>query len=134
MKVLLADDDRDQLHLRGILLAKGGFEIIEATDSASALSAAAAQKPACAVVDLRFPTQALGLALIRALKALDGAIRVIVLTGSDPSKFDGLPEKRLVEEVMVKGGSSAHLLTKLRELAGVTQGETRERARIGTRR
>ena len=117
MKVLLADDDQDQLHLRGMLLAKSGFEIIEALDSASALRAAAAQRPECAVVDLRFPTQALGLGLIRALKEMDAAMRVIVLTGADPSKFNGLPEKRLVDEVLVKGGPLTHLLSRLREMA-----------------
>jgi uncharacterized protein (TIGR00251 family) len=118
MRVLLADDDQDQLHLRGMVLAKSGFEIFEASDSASALKTAKEQKPQCAVVDLRFPTQALGLALIRALKALDAAMRVIVLTGSDPGKLARLPEKNLIDEVMVKGAGSARLVAKLREMDG----------------
>jgi hypothetical protein len=114
MRVLLADDDQDQLHLRAMLLARAGFEIIEATDSASAVKAAKEQKPQCAVVDLRLPTQVLGLALIRALKDLDAAIRVIVLTGSDPGNLNALPEKILIDEVVVKGAASAHLVAKLR--------------------
>lgn len=118
MKVLLADDDEDQLHLRALVLEKSGFETIEAGDSASAMRAAAAQKPQCAVVDLRLPTQALGLALIRDLKSLDAAMRIIVLTGSDPNRFDGLPEKKLVDEVILKGASSAQLVAKLRDMAG----------------
>ncbi|HEY1950227.1 MAG TPA: DUF167 family protein [Bryobacteraceae bacterium] len=118
MKVLLADDDRDQLHLRAMVLAKSGFEIIEASDSASAIKAAKEHKPQCAVVDLRFPTQVHGLALIRALKALDAAMCVIVLTGADPGNLDHMPEKSLIDEVIVKGSASAQLVTKLRQFAG----------------
>lgn len=122
MKVLLADDDEDQLHLRALVLAKSGFEIVEATDSAAALEAAAQQKPECAVVDLRFPTQAQGLALIRALKEIDAAIRIIVLTGADVGAFSRLAERSLVDEVIVKGGASARLVTKLREFAQLSDG------------
>jgi uncharacterized protein len=43
---------------------------------------------------------------------------VIVLTGGDPGRLDQLPERGLVDEVMVKGTSSAHLLERLRALAG----------------
>jgi uncharacterized protein len=117
MKVLLADDDEDQLHLRALVLAKSGFEVIQASDSAAALKAAREQKPGCAVVDLRFPTQAQGLALIRALKALDAAMCVIVLTGTDPGNLDHLPEKSLIDEVIVKGSASARLVTALRQFA-----------------
>ena len=118
MKILLADDDRDQLELRSMLLARGGFETIQACDGRTALEAAAAQMPECAVVDLRLPTEELGLGLIRGLKNLNAAMRVIVLTGGDPSRLNELPERRLVDEVIVKGTSSANLLEALRALAG----------------
>jgi hypothetical protein len=118
MKVLLTDDDQDQLHLRALVLAESGFDIIEASDSASALKAAKEQKPQCAVVDLRFPTQALGLALIRALKDLDAAMRIIVLTGASPGHLDRVPEKDLIDDVMLKGSGLAQLMTKLHEQNG----------------
>jgi two-component system OmpR family response regulator len=121
MKVLLADDDKDQLELRGLLLSTSGFETIEVSDGPSALRAAAAEKPECAVVDLRFPTEELGLRLIRGLKKMNAAMRVIVLTGADPLRIGRLPEKELMDEVIVKGSSSHQLLRSLKTLAGTLQ-------------
>jgi len=118
MRILIADDDKDQLELRSLLLAEDGHETIEATTAAAALTAAKTQKPECAVIDLRIPTEAMGLGLIRALKEMDAAMRVFVLTGADPRRLNGLPEKNLVEEVIVKGSSTAYLMKKLGELAG----------------
>jgi DNA-binding response OmpR family regulator len=114
MRILLADDDKDQLELRSLLLAEDGHETFEATTAAAALTAARKQKPECAVIDLRIPTEAMGLGLIRDLKELDAAMRVFVLTGADPRRFNGLPEKKLVEEVIVKGSSTAYLMKRLR--------------------
>jgi uncharacterized protein (TIGR00251 family) len=130
MKVLLADDDKDQLQLRGLLLATSGFETIEVSDGASALQAAEAQRPECAVVDLFFPTEELGLHLIRALKKLNEAIRVIVLTGGDPLRIGRLPEKNLVDEIIVKGSSAGYLLQKLRAMAGMMQPDLEALARV----
>lgn len=116
MKILLADDDRDQLDLRSLLIEKKGFETIAVTTADAALQEAKAQRPQCAVIDLKIPTEAAGLALIRALKEIDAAIRVFVLTGSDAKRIHTLPEMTLVEEVILKGSPIAYLLKKLGEL------------------
>jgi uncharacterized protein (TIGR00251 family) len=116
MKILLADDDQDQLELRSLLLAKKGFEPIAVTTAAAALREAKEQHPRCAVIDLKIPSEAHGLELIRNLKAFDAGIRVFVLTGGDASRINRLPEITLVEEVIVKGSSIANLLKKLRDL------------------
>lgn len=113
MKVLIVDDDLDQLLLRGMLLRQSGFETAEATDIESAREMASAYKPELAVVDLRLPSEELGLALIRELKTLDPAIKVFVLTGGDPKRFARHPESQLVEDVVLKG-ASAQLTEKLR--------------------
>jgi hypothetical protein len=118
MRILIADDDKDQLELRSLLLTESGYETIAVSTTAAALREAKMHRPECAVVDLKFPTEAMGLSLIRALKELDGAMRVFVLTGSDPRRINGLPEKNLVEEVITKGCSTAYLMKKLGELAG----------------
>ena len=110
MKVLVADDDADQLELRALLLSHSGFEAILAHDVPAALYAAAAKKPDCAVIDLRFPAEEHGLGLIRELKRLDAAMRIIVLTGAGAGRLERLPEKALVDEVMVKGSCSSHLI------------------------
>jgi DNA-binding response OmpR family regulator len=117
MRILLADDDCDQLALRSMLLTRSGFEILEAADRSSAVRLAAEGKPQCAVIDLRFPTEDIGLQLIRELKDLDSGMHVFVLTGGDPDRFARHPERKLVDQVIVKGSSSAYLLKKLRLLA-----------------
>ena len=114
MKVLVAEDDQDQLELRSLLLSQSGFEAIQATDAAAALRAAAEQRPECAVVDLRFPDEKQGLELIRNLKQLNAAIRIIVLTGASAGCLDRLPENALIDRVMVKGSSSARLIETIK--------------------
>ncbi len=116
MKVLIAEDNEDQLALRGMLLRQSGLETIEATDAASALRLAADHKPHCAVIDLRLPTEELGLRLIRQLKTLDESIHVLVLTGADPSRLARRPEKNLVDDIVVKGSSSAYLVERVKAL------------------
>ena len=128
MKVLVVDDDLDQLLLRGMLLRQNGFETAEATDIETAMEMAAAYKPELAVLDLRLPTEELGLSLIRQLKTLDPAIRLFVLTGADPKRFARHAEHQLVEDVLLKG-SSAQLTQKLRAAESLA----RRRAASGPR-
>lgn len=118
MRILLADDDSDQLALRSMLLAHSGFETLEALDRSSALKLAAEEKPECAVIDLRFPTEDVGLRLIRELKDLDAGMHVFVLTGGDPERFARRPERKLVDQVIVKGSSLAYLVRQLQSLRG----------------
>jgi uncharacterized protein (TIGR00251 family) len=118
MKLLLADDDADQLELRSMTLSNAGYEICAATDVPTALRLASERCPEAAVVDLRLPTQDLGLHLIRGLKKLNSRLRVIVLTGIDPKQFEKLPERALVEAVFSKGGASRLLLAYLKESTG----------------
>jgi uncharacterized protein (TIGR00251 family) len=117
MTILIADDDKDQLELRSLLFSRSGYHTIAVTTSAAALKEAKAQRPQCAVVDLKLPTEESGLGLIRALKEFDAAMHVFVLTGGDPRRMNGLPERKLVEEVIVKGSSTAYLMKKLGEVA-----------------
>ncbi|MBV9759205.1 MAG: response regulator [Acidobacteriaceae bacterium] len=117
MKVLVADDDRDQLSLRCMLLGRSGFETLPAGTAAFALDLAAAHRPSCAVLDLRFPTRERGLQLIRDLKALDPALRIVVLTGADAHRLAQAPEKTLIDAIITKGSPSSALIEKLRAFA-----------------
>jgi CheY-like chemotaxis protein len=116
MKVLVADDDLDQLAIRCLLLEQSGFETVQASDPGSALATARAENPDCAVVDLRFPTEESGLRLVRDLKALNSAIHLFVLTGANPARLANRSEAGLVDEVFEKGSASAKLVRKLRAL------------------
>jgi CheY-like chemotaxis protein len=120
MKVLVADDDPDQLSLRSMLLERSGFQTMGAADPVSAAELAASQKPECAVIDLRLPTEERGLWLITELKRLDPAIHIIVLTGGSPESLARQTAASLVEEIVVKGASSGALIRKLKSLAART--------------
>jgi DNA-binding NtrC family response regulator len=117
MKVLVADDDGDQLSLLAMLLNRSGFEAIAAADGVAAAELAAAEKPECAVVDLRLPTEERGLWLIGELKRLDPAIHIIVLTGGNPERLARQTAADLIEEIIVKGAASGALIRKLKSLA-----------------
>lgn len=117
MKVLIAEDDPDQLSVRCMLLEQCGFEAIPAADRTTALQLVAAQKPEWAIVDLRLPTEEAGLRLISELKGLEPSIRILVLTGGTPHGFSQRPQAKLVEDVVVKGTPAANLIQKLRSLA-----------------
>jgi DNA-binding NtrC family response regulator len=117
MKVLVADDDADQLSLLSMLLGRSGFEAIGAGDSVAAAELATARKPECAVVDLRLPTEERGLWLITELKRLDPAIHIIVLTGGNPERVARQTAASLIEEIIVKGAAFGPLIRKLKSLA-----------------
>lgn len=114
MKVLVAEDDLDQLTLRCLILEQNGFKTLQAQDAATALKLTRLEKPECAVVDLRFPTEESGLKLLRDLKALDQAMRLVLLTGL-PSKSITARAKD-ADEILEKSSGSAALVSKLNRL------------------
>jgi two-component system, OmpR family, KDP operon response regulator KdpE len=116
MKILLADDDSEQLLMRSMLLSQSGFDTVQAHDCESAIRMARTERPACAVVDLRFPTEELGLRTVRELKALDPAIHVLLLTGGHSDRLARMPEAALVDEILVKGNSWTQLMQSLQSL------------------
>ncbi len=117
MKVLVADDDVDQLAIRCMLLERSGFETLPASDAATALTLARTDKPHCAVVDLRFPDEKSGLRLVRDLKEIDPGVRLVLLTGSRSAALAGRPGLELVDEIVEKGSGSARLIHALKGFA-----------------
>ena len=116
MKILVADDDPDQLLLRCMLLERSGFKTVQASDATSALAIAKSEKPECAVVDLNIPDEERGFRLVRDLKSLDSAIRLVLLTGARPTRVAGRSEAQLIDEVVEKGLGAANLVSKLKAL------------------
>jgi two-component system response regulator RegA len=78
--LLLVDDDERLRERLGRALEKRGLVVTTAADYETALAIAEKEAPELAVVDLRMPGPS-GLELLRALKALDPATRIVVLTG-----------------------------------------------------
>ena len=78
--LLLVDDDERLRERLARAFENRGLVVSTACDYASALALAEKDAPELAVVDLRMPGPS-GLELLRALKALDPATRIVVLTG-----------------------------------------------------
>jgi DNA-binding response OmpR family regulator len=114
VKVLVAEDDEDQLSIRCLLLSQAGFLPLGAQDIATALALADSEKPDCAVVDLRFPSENDGFQLLEHLKAANPRTYNVVLTGADPARLEKHPRRYLMDEVIVKGSSAQRLLETLR--------------------
>ncbi|MGC2660879.1 MAG: response regulator [Bryobacteraceae bacterium] len=116
MKVLLVEDDPDQLSLRSLLLQRSGFECFGASAPEAAMEIASRQALDCAILDLRLPTESAGLDLIRQLRASDAQLWIVILSGADPRRFKKLPEALLVNGLLAKPVRSADMIASLKEI------------------
>jgi DNA-binding response OmpR family regulator len=114
VKVLVVDDDPDQLQVRCLLLERNGFETFQAGDPATAMDTVRRNKPACAVMDLRLPDEQTGVQLIRDLRAIDAQLRIIVFTGASTARLASYPELRLVDDIVQKSSGFSSLIKKLK--------------------
>lgn len=78
--LLLVDDDEVFRQVLERALEKRGFEVATAPDVPQAIARADENPPEYAVIDLKMPGPS-GLALVKHLKKLDDATRIVVLTG-----------------------------------------------------
>jgi two-component system response regulator RegA len=79
--LLIVDDDEVFRHRLARAMRERGLEVREAASyAAGVVEAQRAEPPELAVVDLKMPGES-GLALVRALRALEPAMRILVLTG-----------------------------------------------------
>ncbi|MGH8599305.1 MAG: response regulator transcription factor [Burkholderiales bacterium] len=78
--LLIADDDPTFCQVLGRALERRGFTVMIAHDVQSALVSAQRNPPQYAVIDLKMPGPS-GLELVTALRTLDEAMRIVVLTG-----------------------------------------------------
>ena len=80
LSILLVDDDENFRERMARALRDRGHEVRTATGPSEALRLAGEDSPECAVVDLRMPGGS-GLDVVSALKKLDPATAIVVLTG-----------------------------------------------------
>jgi CheY-like chemotaxis protein len=97
-RILVVEDDPDQLEMRKLILEHAGYEVATAKNAAEAIH----QLPGCelVVMDLRLPTPEDGQRLIQ---AASGSAKIIVLSGDAET---ALP----VDEFLTKPCSSKKLL------------------------
>lgn len=116
MKVLVVDDDPDQLALRCLLLEQSGFTTVQAGDSASAVALARRDKPDCAVLDLRLPDERSGLCLIRDLKEALPIMKIILFTGLPVRRLADKQELAFVHQALEKKAGPRALIRALKDL------------------
>lgn len=99
-KILVVEDEADQLAIRRNLLEHAGYEVATAQSAAAALPQLAQCR--AVLMDLRIPKLEDGLQLIQAASA--ASLHIIVLSGAEA---DALPP---VDEFLIKPCSSKKLL------------------------
>lgn len=115
-RILVVDDDAEQLRLRRMILAKHGHEVAAAASAAEALEMCKEHAPRCVLMDLRMPTAEDGLELIRGIKSARPGTGVVVLTGW-AEDIEGKPEREMVDEVFVKPAKIERILAALGRLS-----------------
>lgn len=113
-RLLLVDDEREQTKLWRLCLEKAGHTIETAETGAEAMERLAAFRPDALVMDLRLPELKGGLELIRRA-AEHRPMRIVVLSGW-PQDLETLPERKLVDRVLVKPVKLGALLAAIGEL------------------
>ena len=100
-RLLVADDDAQQLGIRKLLLEAAGHEVAVAEDLPEARRLLEQLRPDVLVMDLRLPKLKDGLSLIRCVGERSLAAKIIVLSGWTEELCD-LPEEKLVCRVLGK--------------------------------
>lgn len=78
--ILIVDDDEDILFQMKLNLAETGYELMTAGSEAEARDAIRRRKPDLAILDLMMEHRDSGFVLSHAIKKLDPAIRVLLIT------------------------------------------------------
>jgi CheY-like chemotaxis protein len=113
-RVLLVEDDENQLAVRKMLLEHQGYEVSEARTAAEALSQISSSSE-LVLMDLSLPTPEEGLALVREINIRSPKTRIAVLTGWIAA-LRGLPEETMVAEVIEKSQPTRELLERIARL------------------
>ena len=98
-RILVVEDDAEQLEMRKLILEQAGYEVATAQTASEALDRLAGSQ--VVLMDLRIPTPEEGMRLVDAAK---GVARIVVLSGAAPNA--ALP----VDEFLIKPCSSRKLL------------------------
>ena len=124
-RILVADDDPDQLAVSKILLEAMGHEVVVAECPSEALRELERSAPGMVIMDLRFPNAAgqpdsrEGMALIRGIREAGCRLPVVVLSGW-PADLYGEPEEQMVSRIMVKPVGIPLLLGTIEELTSAS--------------
>ncbi len=108
-RILVVEDNPDQRELRRMLFERAGHEVEVAATVVEAGRAGSRYALDLVVMDLHLPGAKDGVKLIRRLRELSPAPRIVVLSGFT-AELKALPEAKLVDAVVSKPCRSAQLL------------------------
>lgn len=108
-RIVVADDDLEQVTLRKQLLEQGGHRVDIALCVESTLFQVESGDADLVIMDLRFPETRDGVALIHRLRQMGWQKPLIVISGW-PEDLYGQPEEAMVSRIMVKPVPMAELL------------------------
>lgn len=114
-RLLLVDDDPDQVEIRKLVLETAGHVVTTSANAAEAMRDFEPSDPELVLMDLRLPRTEDGLGLIRDLRARSSSVRIFVLSGWIDD-LRRLPEGALVDQILRKPVRSQHLLDLIGEL------------------
>jgi PAS domain S-box-containing protein len=117
--VLIVDDEENIRSLAQATLAKFGYRTLTATDGKDALAVYSqnAQDIAVVLTDMAMPHMD-GVALIRALRKVDAAIRIIAMSGLTSDETEAELKRLNVDAFIAKPYSAETLLKTLSEVNG----------------
>ena len=113
MRILLVDDDPEQVQVYRKLLELGGWAVVTAAGVADAARILIREAPDVLLMDLRLPKLEDGLALIRAAAGRPQPPRILVLSGWPEDLYE-LPEASLVAHILTKPVRSRVLFSALK--------------------
>jgi CheY-like chemotaxis protein len=112
-RILLVDDDPDQIEIRQMILEREGHPVIAAATVEEAAGACRDSVLDVVLMDLAIPDPADGQRLIRELRAARPELPIYVLSGWT-SHFERCTERKMVQQVLQKPVKTELLLNLLR--------------------
>lgn len=114
-RILLVEDDPDQLEVRKLTLEAAGYQVDAAQSARAGFELFWCSEPAMVIMDLRLPHTEDGLTLIRQIRGRSATVRIIVVSGW-ASDLAVTPERAMVDQCLAKPVRSRHLLDLIAKL------------------
>jgi DNA-binding response OmpR family regulator len=115
-RLLLVEDNPDQLELRRLIFEHAGHRVWTASSPQAALDAFGEARPSVVVTDLHLPRNEDGVSLIRALRRSSSEVRIVVLSGAEEG-LETSAARALADHYLRKPVCMQELLSLIRKLA-----------------
>jgi two-component system, OmpR family, response regulator MtrA len=115
-RLLLVDDDPDQIEIRQLIMEHAGHEVQTAASAAEAIEAFERIQPDVILMDLRLPGADDGVQLLRDFRSRSASVRIVVLSGW-PEDLTNRPEADLADHLFRKPVRSRELVGLINRVA-----------------